>query len=132
MNFSIKSLFGDDDQLNFTGKLDINTLFKQDNSEFNSKILIQQKRKSKERIKKYYTQIYKNCCAIIVSANKLGCDETYFHVCPFSDQIDYSVDECIEYIQKELEKIGFKVTILDNFIIQILWKDSNEIINNKK
>jgi hypothetical protein len=128
-NFNIANLFSDKKNganPNFTGKLDIQSLFQNENYDennynFDSKILLDNIYEKREKLQKYYFGIFKKCCETIKSANKSGFTEIIYEIPKFSEHIGYSCKECIEYLKNKLQKQDLDVTKINSRTICISW-----------
>ena len=127
-SFNIENLFSDkknNNIPNFTGQLDIKTLFQQDadsqNYKFDSKILLDSIMEKREKLRKYYNSIYKKCCETIKSANKSGFTEISYEIPKFSEYIGYNCNECIEFLKKNLEEQSLDVRKINPRVIIISW-----------
>jgi hypothetical protein len=144
-NFNIGNLFSDNKNgslPDFSGKIDIKTLFQHDNDinnyNFDSKILLDNIYEKREKLQKYYSHIFKKCCETIKSANKSGFTEITYEIPKFSEYIGYNCKECINFLKIKLEEQKLDVTIINSRNIYISWKElenkikEQENIKNKK
>jgi hypothetical protein len=136
-NFSIENLFSDKKNgtiPNFTGHIDIKTLFQNDNDnqnfDFDSKILLNSIYEKRDKLQKYYESILKKCWETIKYANKLGYTEITYEIPKFSEYIGYSCRECIENLKKKLEEKKFDVIKINSRSISISWRQLENKIND--
>ena len=139
-NFSIEKLFSDKKNgtiPDFTGQIDIKTLFHNENDDqkfdFDSKILLDSIYEKREKLQKYYDSILKKCWETIKSANKSGFTDITYEIPKFSECIGYNCKECIEYLKKKLEEKNFDIIKINSRTISISWGElENKIKNNNK
>lgn len=138
-NFNIENLFSDKKNgtiPNFTGQIDIKTLFQHENDsknfDFDSKILLDSIYEKREKLQKYYESILKKCWETIKSANKSGFTDITYEIPKYSEYIGYSCKECIEYLKKKLEEQKFDIAKLNSRTISISWGKLEDKIKNQK
>lgn len=136
-NFNIENLFSDkknNKKPNITGKLDIKTLFQDDNQsyKFNSKELLESTYEKREKLKKHYEGIFKKCCETIKHANKSGFTKIEYEIPKFSDCIGYSCSECINFLKLRLEEQNLDVYYVNQMTIYISWENLEKKIEGKK
>lgn len=136
--FSIENLFSDKKNgtiPNFTGHIDIKTLFQNENNDtnfdFDSKILLDSIYEKREKLQKYYENILKKCWETIKLANKSCFTEIIYEIPKFSECIGYSCKECIEYLKTKLEEKKFDVIKINSRAISISWGELENKIKNK-
>lgn len=129
---SIESLFHKQgNEINFSGRLNVSTLFKQENPSynFNAKKLLDDKYKQRKNLEIFYGEIYKKCCTSITEANKCGFTKITYTIPVYSDYIGYTYENCIEFIKKHLEDEKLHVVILSKTKIEIIWDDLEQQLN---
>lgn len=135
-NFNIENLFTDKKnhkKLDITGKLDIKTLFHNDNQnyKFNSKELLESTYEKREKLKKHYNDIFKKCCETIKMANKSGFTNIEYEIPKFSDCMGYSCSDCIIFLKKKLEEENLDVYYINSVTIRISWVNLEQKIKEK-
>jgi hypothetical protein len=134
--FNIRNLFSDRKSTtpqNFTGQLDIKTLFPRNsdtNYNFDSKKLLKSIYEKKKKLKSCYNVIFKKCCENIESANKSGFTYITYEIPEFSEYVGYSCDDCILFLRKKLEEQNLDVCRVDSRTIYISWTKLEEKISN--
>jgi hypothetical protein len=137
-SFNIENLFSDKknhEKPNFTGQLDIKTLFQNEddkNYKFNSKVLLDSIYEKRDKLEKHYYNIYKKCCETIKSANKSSFTDINYEIPQFSEHIGYNCDECIDFLKKRLEEQKLDISRINSRTINISWGNLENKINNAK
>ena len=132
--FNIKSLFTSDNKAYTGGKLDMNTLFGNDNSEstydFDSSILLKNIHKKRKKVETTHNEIFRICCETIQNASDAGQTSMYHSVpnvavdCP-----EYNPRKCAEHIIEKLKTKYIVAIIIDDNKMYISWDDIEEKIN---
>lgn len=119
-------------QKNFVQNMSIDTLFrKNDSYNFDSKILLNTVHERKKKLDECYTAIYKKCCNQITDADKLLLTHIEYDVPVWSDYINYSCKDCIEFIKNKLEEQKLNVFVISKTKLYISWHDLEQKIENK-
>ena len=131
-NFSIKNLFSDKKSPpQFTGQLDIKSLFQNDDSNddvnIDSNVLLNTIYEKRDKLQKYYLKIFQKCWQTIESANKSGFVKIKYDIPKFSECIGYSCKECLIFLKKKLEEQKLDIKISGEITLYISW----ELLENK-
>ncbi len=139
-SFNIENLFSSNESKPHTnGKLDINTLFK-NNSEninfvFDSDILLNGARKRKVKLEDTHIDIFKGCCRTITEANDSGVTDIFYEV-PLNiiECIDYDSKTCMKYVKEKLNEHNISSLIIKNSKTKmfITWKDLEKKLAEKE
>lgn len=126
-SINIENLFGGDTGITQKkSKLDINTLFKKNETDedyqFCSDVLLKGVKQRKKKLIETHSNIYKTCCDIITKASDAGMTDILFEV-PDNvfDCIDYSPHECLLYIRDKLIEQHISTCIRPNKKMFITW-----------
>lgn len=141
-SFSIENLFSLNDVKPHTnGKLDINTLFKNNsdntnntNIEFDSDALLNGIRKRKVKLVDTHAEIFNGCCRTITSANDVGITDIFYDVPEnIIECTDYDPKVCMKYIKEKLAEHEISSLIIkkSRTKIFITWKNLEEKLNAK-
>lgn len=136
--FNIENLFSDKknpEKQIFSGQIDIKTLFQNDDDKkykFNSKILLDGIYEKREKLKKYYNNIYKKCCETIKSANKASFTNISYEIPKFSECVGYNCKDCINFLKSKLEEQKLDVSSINSRTIHISWENLENKINDEK
>ncbi len=132
---SINSIFSQNSSS--TGKLDVNTICdtnrkqREDKIKFSVDRLIQLRRERKKIIDMEYEKQYDICLNEIELANKIGMSKIAFEVpLVIYGFKDYHQFDCLEYIQKKLQRMKFDTVIISNSQILISWEDIESNVKN--
>jgi hypothetical protein len=137
-HFNIANLFSNKKNgtvPNFTGSIDINTLFQHTNDEtqnnnIDSKVLLDGIYEKRDKLNKYYNKIFKKCWDTIKSANKSGFTDIDYEIPKFSEYIGYNCKDCISFIKAKCDEQKLDVVKINSRVINISWKDLEKKINN--
>lgn len=127
-NFNIENLFSNNKgkKPNFTGQLDIKSLFQNEDNDNNknidSKNLLETIYEKRNKLQKYYARIFNKCWTTIESANKCGFTKIKYEIPKFSECIGYSCKECLLFLKKKLEEQKLDVRIISEVGINISWE----------
>ena len=109
---TIQKMFSSNNEPLCGGKMDIRTLFRMNDPEYNPEIdtkdLLIGIDEKKEKVKKFYNRTINNCWENIKSANKYGIKEIIYDIPEYCDILDYDYNECMRLLidtfkQKELD-----------------------------
>jgi hypothetical protein len=136
-NFTVSKLFPDEDGTTRrigTGKLNVNTLFKNKleedtNKIFDSKTLLTQEKGRKKVVHSYNMNMFNVCCDKIKSANSCGVKDIVFEVMNFIPECpEYKPEKCLVFISEKLDEQHIGTVILSDTKIFITWKNLEEKI----
>ena len=120
------------------GKLDVDTLFKTEGSnnntkcDFDSKILLLNSQMRKEKLITQNINMYNVCCDRIKSASKLGITDIVFEVLNYiADCPDYKPYECLKYIREQLTSHKIHTHIISETKIFITWNKIESRLQNQ-
>ena len=130
---NLQTLFGSDkSNIIINGKLDINTLFRQNIDEdvdtfLNPEDLLISINKKKEELEKIRIKLYKKCCNTITSANSVGLTDIYYDI-PFNiaGMPEYDPLICLLYIKNNLKVKHILTKIVTKTKIFITWSTIEE------
>lgn len=124
-NFSISNLFHTNQNTNFVGKLDINTLFHSEETsfQFDSRSLLNRIHEKRNMLQKQYMKIYKKCCETIKNANDGGYYQIRYDIPLYSECVGYNCSDCLLFIQSNLDKQYLDTAIKPPNSIHISWKN---------
>lgn len=136
-NFSINTLFpSKNSRQQHIGGFNVNTIFKNNNDDdnytFDSRILLERNNEQKEKLKKYYGNIYRKCCETIIIENKLGFTNIVYEIPQYSECIGYSCHQCINFLSDKLSEQNLTVKKINKTQIYISWHDLEKKIQDKK
>lgn len=138
-NLNIENLFSSKDcKPQSNGKLDINTLFKNnidDSFVFDSDILLNGVRKRKLKLEDTHADIFKGCCRTITSANEAGITDIFYEVpADVIECIDYDPKVCMKYVKDKLNEHNISSLIIEKSKTKmfITWKDLEKRLADKK
>jgi hypothetical protein len=132
-NISLEGLFpSDKKKMEDTGygKIDIDTLFRTQNDDFDfdSTVLLDRIQKNRDSLRICYNNIYKKCCEMIIKANNDGFDKIKYVIPQFSELQGYSCKDCLFYIKNKLTDQSIETKIISRTEIIIQWSN----LENKK
>ncbi|ATZ80446.1 hypothetical protein BMW23_0392 [Bodo saltans virus] len=133
-NINLDSLFPSDnnnDEMRY-GKIDIDTLFKKNDDDFNfdSTVLLDVIKKKKEALRICYNNIFKKCCEAIVKANNDGFVKIKYEIPQFSELYGYSCRDCLYFIKNKLSEQLIDTRIISQTQIIIQWSNLERKKNN--
>ena len=139
-NFNIENLFSSNESKPYTnGKLDINTLFKNNlqdsNFVFDSDTLLNGVRKRKVKLEDTHIDIFKGCCRTITSANDTGITDIFYEVPEnIIECIDYDPKICMKFIKEKLNEHNISSLIIKKSRTKmfITWKDLEKKLAEKE
>ena len=135
---NIENLFPSNDgtRTHTSGKLDINTLFdNQDNTNnfsFDSRTLLEGIKRKREKLMKCNQGFYKSCCDTIISANRLGKTDITFEIPRFvPDCQNFKSRDCLLFIKNKLNEQYVSCSILSDIVIFVTWNDIEQKLSNE-
>lgn len=125
---NLQTLFGSEkSHIVVNGKLDINTLFKQNIDEdidtfINPEDLLISINKKREELEKIHIKLYKKCCNNILSANNVAITDIYYDI-PYSiaGLSEYDPLICLIFIKNKLKDKFITTKIVSKTKIFITW-----------
>jgi hypothetical protein len=125
---NLQTLFGSNkSNIVVNGKLDINTLFKQNIDEdvdsfINPEDLLISIHKKREEVENIHKKLYKKCCSTIMSANNVAITDIYYDI-PFSiaGMSEYDPLICLIFIKNKLKDKCILTKIVSKTKIFITW-----------
>lgn len=138
-NFSIENLFSTNNTKPHTqGKLDINTLFKNNTKSNNlpvdATILLNRSHKRKLKLDDVHKEVFNSCWRTINEANDAGFTDIFYSVPEHMiDCIDYDPLNCVKYIKSRLaEECISSIRIKkSNTKMFITWEDLEKRLKEK-
>ena len=129
---NIENLFSSKESIpHANGKIDINTLFSDnnDNFVFDSNMLLNNAKKRKIQLEETHSKIFNSCCRTIMLANESGITDIFFDVPDnILECIDYDPKICTKYIKEKLLEHEIKSLIIKKSKTKmfITWKNLEE------
>jgi hypothetical protein len=135
---NIENLFSSDGIRPHTnGKIDIETLFKKNNTnedfDFDPHMLLSTIKKKRKKMKECYDEIFKSCCDTILSADKSGITDIIYEVPHYVPECsNYNTDDCIKILKNKLNEQKLSCLKLNKTKIFITWSNLEEKLSSNE
>lgn len=114
-----KNIVGNNEQLNINRIISTSKTDEKKNAE----LLLEIRKKKRERILEIYIYEYKRCLEQIKKLNKNEVEDMIFEIPKINiDFMEYKSDDCLKYISDKLKQSYMDTYILNSTMIFITWK----------